>query len=217
MKRAGASRGFTLVEILVVLTLMSVIMLALGSAMRTIAQTEARVDARMQRTDEMRVATSFISGTLGRVSARRAQATTQAGASPFQFSGAADAITWVGVMPARYGAGGRSFFRLGLERQGDRSDLVIRFVPWAGQAAFPDWSLGGSRLLVRDVARATFEYASEDDPSAWQPEWTPVDRLPGRVRMSLRTAAVEWPQLTIALRQLTATDSVRGGFTVGPE
>ena len=41
--------GFTLVEILVVMTLMSVVMLALGAAMRTIAQTEERVDQRLQR------------------------------------------------------------------------------------------------------------------------------------------------------------------------
>ena len=41
---ARANAGFTLVEILVVMTLMSVIMLALGASMRTIAQTGERVD-----------------------------------------------------------------------------------------------------------------------------------------------------------------------------
>ena len=64
----GRMSGFTLVEILVAMTLMSVVMLALGAAMRTIAQTEERVDQRLEQADEMRVATSFLSATLERIS-----------------------------------------------------------------------------------------------------------------------------------------------------
>jgi general secretion pathway protein J len=214
--RGRAVGGFTLVEILVVMTLMSVIMLALGSAMRTIAQTEERVDQRLQRTDEMRVASGFLSGVLERISARKSQSTTQLGASPLQFSGTADTVAWVGVMPARYGAGGRSFFRLALERQGDRTNLVIRFVPWGGEPEFPDWAAAGSRLLVRDATGLQLEYASDESPD-WQPGWVLPDKLPGRIRISVRTATAEWPQVTVSLRALPASDNGRGGFSLGPE
>ena len=59
--------GFTLVEVLVVLSLLSLVMLAMGSALRTTAQTEERVDQRLQRADEMRVTTGFLRYILGRV------------------------------------------------------------------------------------------------------------------------------------------------------
>ena len=213
-----AASGFTLVEILVVMTLMSVIMLALGAAMRTIAQSGERVDQRLHRTDEMRVATSFLASTLERISARRLQTPTQVGSSLFLFSGGPAAVMWVGVMPARFGAGGRYYFRLALERVGDRSDLVIRFLPWTGAAAFPDWAGADSRSLVQDATRIGMEYGSEDGSGrSWVTQWQQPDKLPARIRILLRTRTLEWPQLTIALRQLPAGDNGRGGFSLGPE
>ena len=217
-RRSRPSAGFTLVEILVVMTLMSVIMLALGGAMRTIAQTEERVDQRLRRADEMRVATSFLSSTLGRISPRKVQAPTQVGSSLVLFSAAPDAVMWVGVMPARYGAGGRYYFRLALERQRDAAALVIRFMPWSGAAVFPDWAAADSRVLVRDATGLLLEYAQDDGAmQSWRPAWPDPQTLPGRIRISLRTVAGAWPQIVIALRQLPAGDNGRGGFSLGPE
>lgn len=220
-RRSGPARrpsGFTLVEILVVMTLMSVVMLALGTAMRTIAQTGERVDQRLHRADEMRVAASFLSSTLGRISARRSPLPTAVGASPFVFSGTPEAVMWVGVMPARHGAGGRYFFRLARERAGPNQALVIRFSPWNGAGAFPDWTQAESRILVPDTTGLLLEYGDEEGSSVqWLPQWSHPQRLPARVRLSVRTPAVEWPQLTLALRQLPASDNGRGGFSLGPE
>ena len=210
--------GFTLVEILVVITLLSVIMLALGAAMRTIAQTEERVDERLQRSDQMRVATGFLESALGRVSARRSALATPGAASTFLFSGAPDTVAWVGVMPARYGAGGRNYFRLAPERQGAKTNLVLRFAPWTGSGAFPDWQSADSRALVKEVTSLGIEYAQEDGPvQLWRTEWPFRDRLPNRIRLSIRTGALAWPPIVIEMRALPAGDNGRGGFSLGPE
>ena len=63
--RKQRQRGFTLVEVLVVMTLLSLVVLALGSALRTTAQTEERVDQRLARNDEIRVVTGFLQSVLG--------------------------------------------------------------------------------------------------------------------------------------------------------
>jgi len=210
--------GFTLVEILVVMTLLSMVMLALGAAMRTIAKTEERVDQRLQRADEMRVATGFLSSTLGRISARKAAAPSQVGSSIYLFAGSQRAVMWVGVMPARYGAGGRYFFRLALEFQGRDPALVIRFAPWTDSAVFPDWASAESRVLVPHATGLNLEYADENGPNvSWAPQWTDPQRLPARIRISLRTPAGDWPELIFAMRQLPGGDSGRGGFSLGPE
>ena len=70
-RKASLSGGFTLVEMLVALTLMSLVMLGMASAIRTMAQTEERIDVRVDRADEMRVASGFIRSVLGRLSTRR--------------------------------------------------------------------------------------------------------------------------------------------------
>ena len=46
MKAATRARGFTLLELLVVMSLLSLVMLGMGSALRSTAQVEQRVDAR---------------------------------------------------------------------------------------------------------------------------------------------------------------------------
>jgi general secretion pathway protein J len=219
--RAGRARGsmagFTLVEILVVMTLLSLVMLALGAAMRTIAQTEQRVDLRLQRADELRVATNFLSSTLGRISARKSTVPTQAGTSTYQFSGNPDEAVWIGVMPARFGAGGRYFFRLALERFGSDRGLVIRFVPWTPGAVIPPWNTAESRVLVGGVQGMSLEYAEPNSGIGWQPQWREADKLPTRVRIALRTGTGDWPELIIPMRALPAGDNGRGGFSLGPE
>ena len=215
----GKVSGFTLVEILVAMALMSVVMLALGAAMRTIAQTEGRVDQRLEQADEMRVAASFLSATLERISPRKNAAVTQVGSSLYLFAGAPNAVMWVGVMPARYGAGGRYFFRLALESQGPNRALVIRFAPWSassrlsglGRGRVPgsggrcDWLWPG----IRRRGWLECRLGGRNGPMR--------SGFPSRIRISLRTPAGDWPFLTIAMRQLPAGDNGRGGFSLGPE
>jgi general secretion pathway protein J len=215
--RRARAGGFTLVELLVVISLLSLVMLALGAAMRTMAQSELRIDQRLARADEMRVATGFLATAMGRISNRKSLTPPPAGASPFLFSGAPEAATWVGVMPARYGAGGRYFFRLARETNGAEAALVIRFAPWAAGAGFPDWNTAESRVLVTQATRLALEYAEPEGGGSWLPQWSNIERLPTRVRVSVRTAAGDWPPLVFALRAMPGGDGGRGGFSLGPE
>ena len=207
-------RGFTLLELLVVMGLLSAVMLALGAALRTIAQSEDRVDRRLAQADELRVASAFMRTTLGRVSARKmapAPAPAPAsGASPVLFAAAPEALAWVGVMPARYGQGGRQYFRLGIEPAGAEAALVLRFLPWTGASTFPDWSQAESRVLVRNATALQLRYEdTRKAPSTWTSEWAETKYLPARVELTLQTPAGAWPALVIPLR--TPPDSESGG------
>jgi len=211
-------RGFTLVELLVVMALLSLLMLGLVSALRTMAQTEERIDGRLAQADEFRVATTFVHDILGRISARQQSQSLQQGSSPFLFDGQADAIAWVGIMPARHGAGGRHFFRLGLENlQGDAA-LVIRFAPWDDSGAFPDWAQVPARVLVKGVTAFALSY--EDlaaERETWTPTWQRTDALPAHVRLAVQTHSGEWPLWIVATRQMDAGARGRGGYSLGPE
>lgn len=209
-------RGFTLVELLVVMSLLSLIMLALGGALRTAAQTEERVDMRLQRADELRVAQGFLRSVLERVSAQKFAGPTAVGSSPYFFQGDAQQMAWVGVMPARYGAGGRYHFRLGLADAGSESALVLQYTPWVDTATPPDWNAAESYTLMSRVAGLVFQYEDpRGEPPVWSTNWTDVDVLPQRVTISLQPTDGAWPQLVVAMRTMPAGDSRSSRPTFG--
>jgi general secretion pathway protein J len=219
------------VELLVVLTLLSLLMLALGGALRGMAQTEQRVDQRLARIDEFRVAVSFLRTTLGHISARKADVPLPSGKLPVMFSGLPQTVAWVGVMPARDGAGGRYFFRLTVEpltRQkpdgtttsyGEPSladtSLTLRFMPYAPGAMLPDWSKAEPLVLAEGIRSIVFEYENARPmPSEWSAEWPLVERLPDSIRMSVATERGDWPMLHVPLRITPASSSSGSGLAV---
>lgn len=214
--RMARSRGFTLVEVLVAITLLSVLMLGLGGAVHNMGQAEERIDARLALADEMRMADSFLRQSLGRVSLRRVAVPPPARTAVL-FNGSQQQLAWVGVMPARHGAGGRYFFRLAAEPlESGGTGLVVRFVPWTDAPAFPDFARADSRVLVRDLREARFAYLDADPrPPAWVPAWQPTNRAPDRVELAIETARGAWPPIVVPLRPLAASDASSGGATFG--
>lgn len=210
------ARGFTLVELLVVMALLSLVMLAMGSALWTAAQTEERVDARLLQSDEMRTANEFLHSVLGRVSARKSAALQALGGSQFFFQGGEDALEWVGIMPARHGVGGRYHFHLGLEPRGGGRALVVKFTPWVDDATPPDWGGAGIHVLAGQVQGLHIQYQdSQTEPPSWGAPWADPARLPSRVLLSLQADSGAWPDMVIAMRIAPQSDPASSGAVFG--
>ena len=204
-------RGFTLLETLVVVALLSIIMLALVSALRSVGQGGDRVDARLQRLDDQRVALRFLHHALGRISARTV--TNSRGTGPL-FDGAPDHVAWVGVMPARYGAGGRHFFRLGVEEVGAAPALVLRYVPWTDQPEFPDWGGAAAQVVVPGVQSIGLRYEDPRQPDAsqaWGEAWPFLNALPSAVSVVMAGEGLLVDRMVVPLRVLPASDPRYGG------
>lgn len=194
--------GFTLVELLVVMALLSLLMLGLASAMSTVSQTQERVDARLDRMDHQRVSVAFLRSVLGQASAIRRQAgLRKQGESELFFEGGPQGIRWLGIMPARFGMGGRTHFQLSVE--GDA--LVLRFAPWQGPDVMPDWGQSQSYVIDRGVTAFALRYQNAKLGVAhWQPQWGPEKdnekELPSAVQIELQAASGAWPMTVIAMR-----------------
>lgn len=221
----SGQRGFTLVEVLVAVSLLSIIMIALGSGMRTMAQTESRVDQRLKRMDELRVASGFLRQVLARVSARKNLAPPGEGGTNVLFKATATSIEWVGIMPPRHGVGGRFFFRLQPEASQSGMSLVLRFAPWDISAAkFPSWDQAEMRILVEDLT--WFEVFAEGRPvgiqspgsqwpNGWVRGWPISDQLPQRLRLQWSLSSGPWPDLVVSVQNLTQGVAGPGGFVIG--
>ncbi len=222
MKRTQG--GFTLVEMLVVMSLLAVIMVATVSSLRTMAQTETRVDERLQRVAQMRVVSSFLRKTLGRIDGSRVINPNQPGESTPLFFADDASITWVGVMPARHGTGGRHFFKLALDGKDADKALVLRYLPWTPLNQFPDWSQSDSHVLVKGMKDfhveakglpADLQLVSPDWPIGWVAGWAAKGALPQQLRLSLEDEKHLWPPLVIAVSQTPQSRPNSGGFTIG--
>jgi general secretion pathway protein J len=209
-----SSGGFTLVEMLVAMTLLSLLVLAMGSALRATAQTEERVDQRLARNDELRVTSGFLQSVLGRVSGQRRAGITSVDESPFLFRADSKELVWVGVMPARYGAAGRQFFRLSQANTGNSGALLLQFMPMDEPVLPANWDSATTEVLVRDLTDFSLQYqdAGLDKPE-WQAVWESKERVPTHVLVSLATRnGGMWPPLVVAMRPLIGSDPFAAGM-----
>ena len=209
------ARGFTLVEVLIALALLSLLMLVLSGALRAMGQTEERVEQRVAAADDYRATVNLLNDVLGRVSARR-YASLQAGTpqqQPF-FQAAPDTLAWIGVMPARYGLGGRHYLRLALEPGEGGARLVLRYAPWTGAPGFDAWGQAAGQVLAAPASALGLRYL---DPGTgqWSPVWPPAgvpvsalpaNLLPGAVALQVDGPTPPWPPLIVALTPPYATD-----------
>lgn len=218
-------RGFTLVEVLIALVLLSLLMLALTGALRAMGQTEERVEQRIAVADDYRAAVHFLGDVLGQVSARRF-ATQQADApsqTPF-FQAAPDALAWIGVMPARHGLGGRHYMRLGVEPGPNGGQLVLRYAPWTGAPTFSAWDQAAAQILAAPVQSLSLRY-QEPVSGGWSPVWPPPDmsfnalpptQLPGAIALQIDGPQPAWPPLVVGVRATRLSDpAARGGGSFG--
>jgi general secretion pathway protein J len=215
-RSSRATRGFTLIELLVVMTLLSVLMTGLISAMRTMAQTESRIDQRLARLDELRTTHAFLSQTLGALSVARVDVPGMPGKTTIPFVATANSVTWVGILPGRPGAGGRHYFRLAVEPFDTGDALALWLVPCDADMTPPNWATAERHLLTTGVAQLAI-YAQGSPPrghekestwpNGWQTGWPIGDALPEQLRLSLQDATQTAPQeWTFALHALPQGD-----------
>lgn len=208
--------GFTLVELLVTMVLLSMVMVALMSVMRSMAQAQEKVEHRLSLSDDFRVATAFLESAIGHVSARRSSRGLQVGESPYQLIARPQELVWVGVMPARFGMGGRSYFRLALEPGRAGAALVLRFAPWEDTAGFPDWTRTEAFEVVQGVTSFSLFYEDAWQPTPlWVSRWERLDSIPARVRIEVATEEGAWPLWIVPMRWLPAYQPGAGRFTSG--
>lgn len=224
-RKSHRMQGFTLIELLVVMTMLSMIMVGLSQAFHSMGQTELRIDARLQRNDQIRVVNHFLQSALGRIDATTTVNPDTKENRGILFLAQPQSVSWVGVMPARPGAGGLHFFRLAIEDlQGGGKGLVMRYKAKTAQNTFPEWDQAESQVLAKQVNELQvmaqglprkLSDAKADWPQGWQAGWPVAKELPQRLNLRLQDSQGPWPPITINLYPTLSSEPISGGFVVG--
>ena len=211
---AAACTGFTLIEVTVAVSLVAVILLGMLSAMRTLGGTAERVDALVERSEQMRAAVEFLRASLAVV---QGPPPVVAGATVERPSlqGGPQGLEWIGLFPARYGAGGMHRFLLELDSQPQGGTLTIHFAARQRERQAPQWDAIAPPVSIEHVDRLLIRYQDEDEQ--WLERWDAGDVLPRRVLMRLWVAGRVWPDIVVApSAEGYGADVARGEFVHGP-
>lgn len=214
--RLRREQGFTVIELIISLGIVAIIMVGLLTAMRSFGITGEKLDARIALVDERRVVSGFLDDVFGQVVLRPRISLT---GTPDEstFVGTSAAVQWVGVMPARHGAGGLYHFRLQVVAANDGGTaLMLAYLPYMGVELLPNWSLAERRVLLEHLEGFSLAYQL-DDGGEWREAWrnSPEPRTLARIRLSISTAGSAWPLMVIPVHRLKPA-SGSGGIVMGP-
>lgn len=194
-------RGFTLLELLVAITLMALILVALYGGLRLAMNSWDSGEERADTTNRLRLAQEFI----------RRQLTLSIPAYYFDeqrqravaFSGDAEQITFVAPMLAQFGQGG--LYRVRIYSNDGR--LLIQWRPYLPSE--PEAGELRESVLLEGVSALEWAYFGADpeannpnQPPAnpqWENTWAQLRFRPQLVRLNLKLHDQVWPDLVIAL------------------
>jgi len=199
VKWRRTSHGFTLIEVVISLALLSLIMLGLLSAMRTLAESSARVEVRSDLGDALRIVPAFLDRIIGSA-VSRARIDGAHNEPQSWFLGGAQELQWLGIMPARHGVGGLTHFRLLLHEGVDGRTLNLQYAPFIDDRTPPDWTQAESEAVAEAVRSVTFSYLGGAG-SDWQSEWDGRLGLPAWVSIKLDSAQGLWPWMVFRIKQ----------------
>ena len=193
------ARGFTLLEVLVALTLLSMIMVATITALRTLGNTKTTIEQVTERIDGIRVVSEFLRNTIGAAMpvARVGSSSEEfldAGAYGTYFTGDATHLMWVSPLVAGADMGGAYVMQLALIE--DR--LELRWHPYQSDVAAVNWNELEPRVLLKSVEELQIGYLAAYGQD-WLELWPGAQRNPVAVRINLKSAAKYWPELVMRL------------------
>lgn len=208
-----AEQGFTLVEVVVALTLLALLLFGMVSALRSFGQTGTRLEQQTLANDDLRLVSSLLQRAISRSSARvRADGVDQLGKGWFQ--GGASELVWLGHLPARHGVGGLTHLRLFVTGAGEEGGgrLMLQMAPFAGDDQAPDWALLEPRILLEGVDALSFQYQGRDETGElfWFETWDEAGVLPVLVQMLVVVRGRPWPPVVIALEQTVSRRGLGG-------
>jgi general secretion pathway protein J len=204
--RRPAEQGFTLLELLVAITLLGLLMAALFGGLRLGARVWETGEARLDASARVQVVQDFLRQRLAAAVPFEVVMLAEDGRPELAFRGTGDELRFAGVLPDHLGAG-LYLMQLTVAAGGDdgeRRDLVLRWQPLDLEGDSPEAPPEPEeRVLLAGIETLELAYFGTQDRREapdWWPEWTQQDVLPGLVRVVLRFPPDDlrhWPELIV--------------------
>jgi len=212
-KRAA---GFTLVELLLALTLMSMLLALAYGGLRASTRATDRGQTILEDSSRIRMAHQFVRKQLNQLTPL-AFGENEDQSERYVFEGEAKRIRYVAPMPGYLGFGGPQVQELSLVSGKEGLDLVLNHALLQG---FEETNLyvRAPIVLMEDIEFGEFSFLGLDengDLTSWTNFWEDPTVLPKSVSLEIEFSDdvyINWPELTAAVRvDPESLESVSGG------
>jgi general secretion pathway protein J len=199
-RRSGrSSAGFTLLELLIAITLLGLLMAALFGGLRLGARAWERSEERLDESARLQVVQNFLRDRLAQ--AYPLEIEDETGRFALAFEGAEDVVRFVTLMPEFLGSGFAEFI-VTVDDQSEFKDLVVQWRPFAFPTELEERE-PQTKVLLEDVEALEVAYygaLGPDEPALWQERWRGARALPELVQLRVIFPPDDpryWPDLIV--------------------
>ena len=197
-----AGRGFTLIEVIVAISLLAFGLALTFGTLRGVTKATERAEIVSQRDERLRAVQGFLRTQLNAALPIAFVFDSETGEASF-LRATSGKLEFVAVMPGYLSRGGPYLQTLEFARGSNGQQLLFRH-----QLLTTDGAADAERepvVLLDGIAEGGFEVRNLDAqsrPGAWQPEWDVSAQLPPLVRLKIRFIDKNrrWPEFIAATR-----------------
>jgi general secretion pathway protein J len=197
--------GFTLVELLLAITLMSILLGLTYTGLRAATRSSEQGEKMLAVAGEMRASHQFLRRQLNQMLPLPFETDGSTENNRIVFLGDARSIQYVAPMPGYLGSGGPQVQLIEFQSGKENTVLQLSHALLQGyeEARLYDRD---PVILLEGVESGGFEYLGLDEDgisTGWTPSWDQTDQLPVAVRLSLdfiEDRQIQWPELIAGVR-----------------
>ncbi len=217
MRTNQASKGFTLIEVLIAMTLLSIMMVLLFTSLKICANSWEKGESKITDVNEIAVVYNFFQRDLS--GAKPLWNDFSAEEKTFSFQGSVQSLQFVSAFPASSGRSGLQLFSLYLLEEDNDQVIKVTLTPFTPVAEGAEWRKE-EVTLIKHVSDFTLAYFGSDggmgesgsndgvSESSWKEEWLNKDALPRLVKVNIKLDnGGYWPEMIIDLKVTGKTDN----------
>jgi general secretion pathway protein J len=208
--RAVHLRGFTLIEVLIAMTLLSIMVVLLFSSLKICADSWEKGESKITDVNEVAVVYNFFQRHLSEAKPLWNDLSSEEEERTFSFQGKAQSLQFISAFPASAGRSGLQLFSLDLQEEDNDQVIKVTITPFFPVAEGSEWQKEDVTLIkhVNDFSLAYFGSDDGVSEGSWEEEWLDKEVLPRLVKINIKLEnGIFWPEMIIDLKITGTTNN----------
>lgn len=203
-----STKGFTLIEVLIAMTLLSIMVVLLFSSLKICADSWEKGESKITDVNEVAVVYGFFQRHLA-VAKPLWDDFTDPNARVFGFQGQAQTLQFISSFPASAGRSGMQLFTLVLVEEHQERFIKITLTPFFPPAEGEAWKKEEVTLIkqVSEFSLAYYDSGDNSNEGSWTEDWVDREALPRLVKINIKLDNnLFWPEMIVDLKTTGYTD-----------
>ena len=210
-KTRSRNKGFTLLEVVIAMVVLSLIMVILFSGLHTANKYWQIGEIRTEKNEEIRLASRFIRR---QISQAVPLIWIDKKERKLLFSGEQDELRFTAHLPAHRGGGGLYFLTMHTIKSDSKNQLGLHYSLIQADSSPLESNISDETKyvdLINNIESVSFSYFGSEDKNKdpqWYDKWPSEKVMPRMVRISLSTTNPEkvWPDIDIPIKNIHAAN-----------